>query len=39
MSINKARTHTVYGTIANSDANQDAPTGTYVDTVAVTVEY
>ena len=39
MSSTKANTHTVYGTIANSDANQDAPTGQYTDTVAVTVEY
>jgi spore coat protein U-like protein len=39
MSSTKANTHTVYGTIANSDANQDAPTGLYTDTVAVTVEY
>jgi spore coat protein U-like protein len=39
MSINSAKTHTVFGTIANSVANQDAPTGTYTDTVAVTVEY
>jgi spore coat protein U-like protein len=39
MSSTKANTHTVYGTIANSDANQDAPTGVYTDTVAVTVEY
>jgi len=39
MSLAKANTHTVYGTIANSAANQDAPTGTYADSVAVTVEY
>ncbi len=39
MSINRANTHTVFGTIANSDANQDAPTGLYTDSVAVTVEY
>ena len=39
MSSTKANTHTVYGTIANSVANQDAPTGLYTDTVAVTVEY
>jgi spore coat protein U-like protein len=39
MSINMANTHTVFGTIANSVANQDAPTGLYTDTVAVTVEY
>ena len=39
MSDTKANTHTVYGTIANSDANQNAPTGLYTDTVAVTVEY
>ncbi|MGB7905009.1 MAG: spore coat U domain-containing protein [Steroidobacteraceae bacterium] len=39
MSSTKANTHTVYGTIANSDANQDAPVGLYTDTVAVTVAY
>lgn len=39
MSINKARTHTVYGTVFNSASNQDAPAGTYSDIVAVTVEY
>lgn len=39
MSINKAIIHTVYGRIANSAANQDAPTGLYTDAVAVTVEY
>jgi spore coat protein U-like protein len=39
MSLLKANTHTVYGTIANSDANQDAPVGLYTDSVAVTVEY
>jgi spore coat protein U-like protein len=39
MSLTKANTHTVFGTIANSDANQDAPTGLYTDSVAVTVEY
>jgi spore coat protein U-like protein len=39
MSSTKANKHTVYGTIANSVANQDAPTGLYTDTVAVTVEY
>lgn len=39
MSLAKANTHTVYGTIANSAANQDAPTGLYTDAVAVTVEY
>lgn len=39
MSLLKANTHTVHGTIANSAANQDAPTGLYTDQVAVTVEY
>jgi spore coat protein U-like protein len=39
MSSTKANTHTVYGTIANSPANQDAPVGLYTDSVAVTVEY
>jgi spore coat protein U-like protein len=39
MSSTKANTHTVYGTIANSAANQDAPVGLYTDTVAVTVAY
>lgn len=39
MSSTKANTHTVYGTIANTAANQDAPTGLYTDSVAVTVAY
>jgi len=39
MSSTKAKKHTVYGTIANSVANQDAPVGLYTDAVAVTVEY
>jgi spore coat protein U-like protein len=39
MSATKANPHTVYGRISNSAANQDAPTGAYTDTVAVTVEY
>jgi spore coat protein U-like protein len=39
MSINNANTHTVFGTIANSVANQDVPVGLYTDAVAVTVEY
>lgn len=39
MSSTKANTHTVYGTITNSVANQDVPTGSYTDTVAVTVTY
>jgi spore coat protein U-like protein len=39
MSSTKANTHTVYGTIANNAANQDAPVGSYTDTVAVTVAY
>ena len=39
MSINNANTHTVFGTIVNSVANQDVPVGLYTDAVAVTVEY
>jgi spore coat protein U-like protein len=39
MSINNANTHTVFGTIANSEGNQNAPVGLYTDVVAVTVEY
>jgi spore coat protein U-like protein len=33
------KTHTVYGQIPNSVANQAAPTGLYSDSVQVTVEY
>lgn len=33
------KTHTVFGQIPNSTANQGAPTGTYTDSVPVTVEY
>lgn len=39
MSATKATLHPVYGRISNSVANQDAPTGPYTDSVAVTVEY
>jgi len=39
MSASKAVTHTVYGRIVNSVANQDAPAGSYADAVLVTVEY
>jgi spore coat protein U-like protein len=39
MSSTQVKTHTVHGQLPNSVANQDAPTGTYTDTVTVTVEY
>lgn len=39
MSATQVKTHTVFGQLPNSVANQDAPTGTYQDTVTVTVEY
>jgi len=39
MSTNQANKHTVYGTIFNTVANQDVPTGLYTDSVAVTVAY
>lgn len=39
LSSNKAITHVVYGQLPNSVFNQDAPTGSYTDTVTVTVEY
>jgi spore coat protein U-like protein len=31
--------HTIYGELPNSDANQDAPVGTYTDTITVTIDY
>jgi spore coat protein U-like protein len=39
LSANKAITHVVYGQLPNSAFNQDAPTGSYTDTITVTVEY
>jgi spore coat protein U-like protein len=39
MSSTQVKTHTVFGQLPNSVTNQDAPTGTYTDTVTVTVEY
>jgi spore coat protein U-like protein len=39
MSVNNAIQHTVYGLLPNSTANQNVPTGTYTDTITVTVEY
>jgi spore coat protein U-like protein len=38
-SLAAEKTHTVYGQIPNSTANQAAPTGSYTDSVQVTVEY
>jgi spore coat protein U-like protein len=32
-------THTIYGQLPASDANLDAPPGSYTDTIVVTVEY
>jgi spore coat protein U-like protein len=39
MSSGKAITHTVYGRLPSNAFNQDAPGGTYSDTITVTVEY
>jgi spore coat protein U-like protein len=39
MSATKEISHTVYGELANSAANQDAPAGSYSDTITVTVTY
>jgi spore coat protein U-like protein len=39
MSDTKELTHTVYGQLVNSAANQDAPVGSYSDTITVTVTY
>ena len=39
MSDAKEITHTVYGQLVNSAANQDAPAGSYSDTITVTVTY
>jgi spore coat protein U-like protein len=35
----KEKTHTVYGKIPDSEANQNAPAGDYADSITVTVEY
>lgn len=39
MALISANPHTVYGRVLNSAANQDAPVGSYTDTINVTVEY
>ena len=39
MSATKEQTHTIFGSLPNSAANQDAPVGSYTDTITVTVEY
>jgi spore coat protein U-like protein len=39
MSATKEQTHTIFGSLPNSAANQDAPVGNYADTITVTVEY
>jgi spore coat protein U-like protein len=39
LSAAQEKTHTVYGQLPNSVANQDAPVGSYADTITVTVEY
>jgi spore coat protein U-like protein len=39
MSAAREISHTVYGQLANSAANQDAPAGTYGDVITVTVTY
>ena len=39
LAANKEKTHTVYGKIPDSEANQNAPAGSYSDSITVTVEY
>jgi spore coat protein U-like protein len=39
MSSSAAITHQVHGVLPNSAANQDAPVGSYSDTITVTVSY
>lgn len=39
MSVANERLHTVHGQLPNSVANQDAPTGTYTDSITVTITY
>ena len=39
LSASKEQTHTIFGSLPNSAANQDAPAGNYTDTITVTVEY
>jgi spore coat protein U-like protein len=39
MSSSQVKTHTIYGQLPNSAANQDAPAGAYSDSVVVTVSY
>lgn len=39
MSNASIQTRTVYGELVNSVANQDAPVGSYSDTITVTIEY
>ena len=38
MSSAQEKTHTVYGQLPNSTANQDAPVGAYADTITVTID-
>lgn len=39
MSASQVKTHTIYGQLPNSAANQDAPAGSYSDSIVVTVSY
>jgi spore coat protein U-like protein len=39
MSVGNEDTHTVYGLLPNTAANQDAPVGNYSDLITVTVTY
>ena len=39
LSSSNGNTHTIYGQLPNSTANQDAPVGNYTDTITVTVSY
>jgi spore coat protein U-like protein len=39
LGIPNQTSHTVYGELADSTANQNVPSGTYTDTITVTIEY
>jgi spore coat protein U-like protein len=39
LSSSEEKIHTVYGELANSAANQDAPVGSYTDSITVTIVY
>lgn len=39
LSASQVKTHTIYGQLPNSASNQDAPAGSYSDSIVVTVSY